>query len=39
MLEQNTSFIYLWYDGKKFYLGVHKGTPDDRYICSSKVVL
>ena len=39
MSKQNTSFIYLWYDGKKFYLGVHEGTSDDGYICSSKVML
>ena len=36
--SQNT-FVYIWYDGKKFYLGVHKGTPDDGYICSSKVMM
>ena len=37
--HKHSSFIYIWYDGKKFYLGVHKGTPDDGYICSSKVML
>ena len=27
------SFVYLWYDSrnKMFYLGKHKGTPDDGY--------
>ena len=32
------SFIYLWYDSnnKMFYLGKHKGTPDDGYTHSSK---
>ena len=37
--SSKNTFVYIWYDGKKFYLGVHKGTPDDGYICSSKVVL
>lgn len=33
------SFVYLWYDSnnKKFYLGKHKGTPDDGYTHSSTV--
>jgi len=32
------AFIYLWYVAKyrMFYLGVHKGTPDDLYTHSSK---
>ena len=32
------SFVYLWYDSrsKMFYLGKHKGTPDDGYTHSSK---
>jgi|TARA_X000001388_G_C2183765_1_gene104684 hypothetical protein len=32
------SFIYIWYDSnyKMFYLGKHKGTPDDGYTHSSK---
>ena len=31
------SFVYLWYDSrnKMFYLGKHKGTPDDGYTHSS----
>lgn len=30
-------FIYLWRDSLKnmYYIGSHKGTPDDGYICSS----
>jgi group I intron endonuclease len=33
------SFIYLWYDSqnKKYYLGKHKGSPDDWYTHSSYV--
>ena len=33
------SFIYLWYDApnKKYYLGKHKGSPDDKYTHSSRV--
>ena len=33
------AFIYLWYDApnKKYYLGKHKGTPDDSYTHSSRV--
>lgn len=34
------SFVYIWYDSnaKMFYLGVHKGTPDDKYTHSSSVM-
>lgn len=34
------SFIYLWHDSNAnmFYLGVHKGTPDDSYTHSSRVM-
>ncbi len=34
------SFVYLWFDSKnrKFYLGKHKGTPDDGYTHSSTVM-
>jgi len=30
-------FVYLWYDRKtkRYYIGSHKGTPNDSYICSS----
>ena len=33
------AFIYLWYDApnKKYYLGKHKGSPDDKYTHSSRV--
>jgi hypothetical protein len=32
------AFVYCWTDHKnqKLYVGVHKGQPDDGYICSSK---
>jgi len=33
------AFLYLWYDApnKKYYLGKHKGSPDDSYTHSSSV--
>jgi len=33
------SFVYLWYDApnNKYYLGKHKGTPDDSYTHSSTI--
>ncbi len=33
------AFIYLWYDApnKKYYLGKHKGSPDDSYTHSSTI--
>ena len=36
--QSKEAFIYLWYDApnKKFYLGRHKGTPDDSYTHSSR---
>ena len=32
------AFVYSWSDHKtaKIYVGVHKGSPDDGYVCSSK---
>lgn len=35
------AFTYIWTDHKtnKFYVGSHKGTPDDGYVCSSKLML
>ena len=32
------AFVYCWSDNAtaKVYVGVHKGTPDDGYVCSSK---
>ena len=34
------AFVYLWFDTKNrmFYLGYHKGTPDDSYTHSSNVM-
>lgn len=37
------SFVYLWIDlvgfnNMRFYVGSHKGTPDDGYVCSSKLM-
>jgi len=34
----NDSFVYCWSDHKtsKVYVGVHKGTPNDGYVCSSR---
>jgi len=34
----NKAFVYCWTDKltNKIYIGSHKGTPDDGYICSSK---
>ena len=33
------AFVYLWYDApnKMFYLGKHKGSPDDPYTHSSTI--
>ena len=35
------AFVYCWTDHhtKKLYVGVRKGSPDDGYICSSKVMM
>jgi hypothetical protein len=35
------AFVYKWTDNKtgKLYIGVHKGSTDDGYICSSKHML
>lgn len=35
------SFVYCWTDTRTnmLYVGVHKGSPDDGYICSSKYML
>ena len=35
------AFVYTWTntDTNQLYIGSHKGTPDDGYICSSKVML
>ena len=35
------SFVYIWTNltTNKKYIGVHKGSPNDGYICSSKIML
>ena len=35
------SFVYKWTDTLtgKMYIGVHKGTTDDGYVCSSKYMM
>lgn len=35
------AFVYCWTDfgTNKLYVGVHKGTPDDGYVCSGKLML
>jgi hypothetical protein len=35
------AFVYCWTDhlSKKLYIGSHKGTENDGYICSSKIML
>jgi hypothetical protein len=35
------SFVYIWTNilTNQKYIGVHKGTPDDGYVCSSKIML
>lgn len=40
-MAQKPSFVYCWTDHKKekLYVGSHKGTIDDGYICSSKLML
>lgn len=37
-MKKEQGFIYLWWDTKRnlYYLGSHKGTPDDGYIGSNK---
>jgi hypothetical protein len=37
----NDSFVYCWSDHKtaKVYVGVHKGSPDDGYVSSSKFMM
>ena len=43
MLQEHKkqAFVYCWTDWatNKLYVGVHKGQPDDGYVCSSKYVL
>jgi hypothetical protein len=35
------AFVYCWTNtqNNRIYVGVHKGTPNDGYVCSSKVLL
>ena len=35
------SFVYIWTNTltNQKYIGVHKGNPDDGYVCSSKIML
>ena len=35
------AFVYCWTNTQNnmLYIGVHKGTPDDGYVCSSKIML
>ena len=35
------AFIYCWTDTNRniLYVGTHKGTPDDGYVCSGKLML
>ena len=35
----NEAFVYLWYDApnRMYYLGSHKGSPDDSYTHSSSI--
>ena len=38
---KDLAFVYKWIDTKNnmYYIGSHKGSPDDGYICSSKYML
>jgi len=40
LAKQYHSFVYLWYDSanKKYYLGLHSGSVDDRYCHSSSKI-
>jgi len=37
----NNAFVYCWTNTQNnmLYVGVHKGTPTDGYVCSSKIML
>ena len=41
MMLESEAFVYCWtnFDNNKLYIGVHKGTSDDGYVCSSKPML
>ena len=40
-IENIPAFLYKWTDHERnmFYVGAHKGHPDDGYVCSSKYML
>lgn len=40
-LIESQAFVYCWTDHKtnKLYIGSHKGTEDDGYVCSSKLMM
>lgn len=40
-MNNEEAFVYCWTDfgTNKLYVGVHKGTPNDGYVCSSKPML
>lgn len=40
-MKNTEAFVYIWTDSGKNtrYVGVHKGTQDDGYVCSSDVML
>lgn len=39
-MQEKYGFVYIWYDRKrkKYYIGSHWGTENDRYICSSNIM-
>jgi len=38
--EEGEAFVYMWVDlNDRKYIGKHKGSPDDGYICSSEKLL
>lgn len=41
MTKTKEAFVYCWTDHKTkmLYVGSHKGTPDDGYVCSSKYMM
>lgn len=40
-MHMTEGFVYCWTNTatNQLYIGVHKGTPDDGYVCSSKTML
>ena len=37
-MQEKYGFVYIWFDRKhkRYYIGMHWGTEDDGYVCSSK---